>query len=436
MNDMDYRQALRYLDSLDFRGIKLGLANTESLLSALGDPQARYKIVHVAGTNGKGSTSAMISSILTCAGIKNGLYTSPHLETFRERIEVNGEMIGEDAAGKLVERVKKASEKNVALLPTYFEFVTAMAFERFAMEKVKVAVVEVGLGGRFDSTNIVEPSVSVITTIALDHMDRLGEDIKQIAGEKCGVIKRGKPVVSAVRDPEAAKVVLEKAGNKSSKAYMISKDFDCRRSMRTGQGEKFDFSSPEGDFEDIEVGLAGVQQIDNAASAIVAARLLRNDGIAPDDNAIRAGLATVRCRGRYETLTAWPNVILDGAHNPASASALCHTLIEREGPGRVDFIFGAMRDKDYGKMMRNLAPAAKSFTCYSPDAPRAEDPADLAAAQRDRSIPTSVIRRLDEVIRMIETAPAKTVFCVTGSFYTVGEIRVALRQTAMAGQRP
>jgi len=433
---MDYRQALRHLDSLDFRGIKLGLSNTKSLLSALGDPQANYKIVHVAGTNGKGSTSAMISNILTCAGIKNGLYTSPHLETFRERIEINGKMIGEQEAGKLVARVKKVAEKDISLLPTYFEFVTAMAFERFAMEKVKVAVIEVGLGGRFDSTNIVEPSVSVITTIALDHMDRLGGDIKQIAGEKCGVIKRRRPVVSGVRDSLAAKVILEKAENKSSKVYMISRDFDCRRGARTRLGEKFDFSSDEGDFEDMEVGLAGVQQVDNAASAIMAAQLLRNDGITPGDNAIRSGLATVKCPGRYETLTAWPNVILDGAHNPASAAALCHTLIERAGPGSVEIIFGAMRDKDYKKMMESLAPSAKSFTCYSPDAPRAEDPADLAKAQMDKSIPTRVIRRLDEVIRMIDSAPAKTMFCVTGSFYTVGEIRAGLRQTAMAGQRP
>jgi len=433
---MDYRQALRYLDSLDFRGIKLGLSNTQSLLDALGNPQAGYKIIHVAGTNGKGSTCAMISSILTCAGIKNGLYTSPHLETVRERIEINGKMIGEEEAGKLVARVKKVAEKDVSLLPTYFEFVTAMAFERFAMEKVKVAVIEVGLGGRFDSTNIVEPSVSIITTIALDHMDRLGGDIKQIAGEKCGVIKQSKPVVTTVRDPEAAKVVMERAGEKSSKVCMISRDFSNRRLSMTEPGEKFEFSSPEGDFEEIEVGLAGVQQIDNASAAIMAVQLLRSEGIALSDNAIRSGLKTVRCRGRYETLSVCPNVILDGAHNPASASALCHTLIEREGPGSVELIFGAMRDKDYGKMMENLAPSARSFTCYSPDAPRAEDPADLAKAQRDKSIPTRVIRDFDEVIRMIDSAPAKTVFCVTGSFYTVGEIRAALRQTAMAGQRP
>jgi dihydrofolate synthase/folylpolyglutamate synthase len=432
---MDYHQALRYLDSLDFRGIKLGLSNTQNLLDALGAPQRHYKIVHVAGTNGKGSTSAMISNILTRAGIKNGLYTSPHLETFRERIEINGEMICEDDAARLVERVKDVSDKNASLQPTYFEFVTAMAFEQFAMEKVTVAIVEVGLGGRFDSTNIVEPCVSVITTIALDHMDRLGDTIEKIAGEKCGVIKEGKPVVSGVRDPEAAKVILQKADEKSSKVYLISRDFDYRRSLRTGSGEKFDFSSPEGDFTGMEVGLAGVQQIDNASVAMMTAQLLRSEGIVPGDNAIRSGVAQVNCPGRYETLMSGPKVILDGAHNPASAMALCNTLIERAGPGRVEIIFGAMGDKDYKKMMENLAPAAKSFTCFSPDAPRAADPAELAAAQNDKSIPTSVVRELDELIQMISSAPAETLFCVTGSFYTVGEIRPALRQIAMADHR-
>lgn len=412
------------------------MSNTETLLDALGRPQTGYKVVHVAGTNGKGSTSAMISHILTCAGIKNGLYTSPHLETFRERIEIDGEMIGEEDAARLVKRVKEASGKNISLQPTYFEFVTAMAFERFAMEKVKVAVVEVGLGGRFDSTNIVDPCVSVITTIAMDHMDRLGDSIEQIAGEKCGVIKRGKPVVSGVRDPEAARVVLEKADEKSSRVYMIERDFDYRRSLKTESGERFDFFSPEGDFDGMEVGLAGVQQIDNASTAIMAAQLLRSEGIAPGDSAIRSGLATVSCPGRYETFITSPRVILDGAHNPASALALCNTLIERAGPGNVEIIFGAMRDKDYKKMMENLAPAAKSFTCYSPDAPRAADPADLASAQSDSSIPTRVVTRLDEIIQMIVSAPAKAHVCVTGSFYTVGEIRPALRRAAMARQGP
>lgn len=428
---MDYAEARAYLDSLDFRGMKLGLANTKKLLNRLGNPHNGFKVVHVAGTNGKGSTCALISSALTCAGVRNGLYVSPHIETFRERISINGAMIGHEEAADLIGAVRAAVEDSPALQVTYFEFLTVMAFLHFARRRVEAAVVEVGLGGRYDSTNVVDPAVSVITTIAMDHMSHLGASVDRIAGEKSGIIKPGRPVVVTARDEAAAGKIVAEAAKVGAPARVIGRDFSNRRGGMTQRGELFDHVSDEGAEEGLEVALAGSRQIDNASAALETARILRKAGVAVDEAAAREGLRSVRTAGRFERMMEKPALIMDGAHNPNAAQALCQTLIERFGPGRVDFVFGAMADKDYAAMMGNLAPAAKSFTCYSPDVPRAADPEDLAAAQQDRSIPTTAAKRAEDVLGMVETAAPDGIMCVTGSFYTVGELRRELRNAGM-----
>ncbi len=406
----------------------MGLNNIETLLGRLGDPHEGFSVIHVAGTNGKGSTCAMISSVLTDSGVSNGLYVSPHIESVRERIQLNGQIVDKTTTAALVSTVKQAAERAPCIRPTYFEFLTAMSFLCFARSGVRVAVVEVGLGGRFDSTNIVDPEVSVITTIAMDHMEHLGHDKKHIAIEKSGIIKQGRPLVLAARDIKAAEAIMSIAKEKSAPVHMVGRDFQYTSPTMTGTGERFDYRSDTLDLNSVEVGLVGRRQIDNASVAIRVAELMNMANIPVGEQHIRNGLATLQLAGRFERVMNGPVVILDGAHNPDAAAELCNTLLERFGPGRVDFIFGAMGDKDYAAMLRNLRPSARSFTCFSPDVPRSADPDKLAAAQTDSSIPTSAVRSVEKVIHIIKTAPADTVFCVTGSFYTLGEIRPAIRK--------
>jgi dihydrofolate synthase/folylpolyglutamate synthase len=424
---MNFEKARAHLDSLSFKGMRLGLANTSALLKELGDPHKKFVSVHVGGTNGKGSTSAMIAAILTNSGIKCGLYVSPHLETFRERVCVNGAMVGEQKAASLVERVKEAVEKT-GVPVTYFEFVTAMAFLHFAREGVLAAAVEVGMGGRFDSTNVVTPAVSVITSIALDHREHLGGTLRQIAFEKCGIIKKGRPVVAAVRAPSAIDAILATAGERLAPVSMIGEDFKLRRLKPAENGERFNFQSGSTRYDGLYVSLVGRQQVVNAGMAVKSALILRDGGFAGiNEISIRTALASVFLPGRFEIARKNPPLIYDGAHNPRACSALCRSLTERFGPRRVDFIFGAMGDKDYAGMIRNLLPAARSFTFFSPSVPRAVDPDAFAQTLRGSRIPRKAVRGLEDIIRIINSAPDDGVTCVTGSFYTVGDIRAAMR---------
>lgn len=423
---MNFGKARAHLDSLSFKGMKLGLANTSALLKELGDPHKKFVSVHVGGTNGKGSTSAMIAAILASSGIKCGLYVSPHLETFRERISVNGMMIGKLEAASLVARVKEAVEKT-GVPVTYFEFVTAMAFLHFAQEGTQAAAVEVGMGGRFDSTNVVTPAVSVITSIALDHREHLGATLRKIAREKCGIIKNGRPVVTAVRVPSAIEAIVKTAGERAAPLSVLGEGFKCRRLKPSEDGERFNFKSGSTRYDGLFVRLVGRQQVANAAMAVKAALILRDGGFAGiNEGSIRTALAGVFLPGRFEMARKNPPLIYDGAHNPKACSALCKALVERFGPRHVDFVFGAMGDKDYAGMIRNLSPAARSFTFFSPSVPRATDPEVFAETLRGSRIQRNVVRGLEDIVRFINSAKDGTVTCVTGSFYTVGDIRAAM----------
>ncbi|MBF0634707.1 MAG: bifunctional folylpolyglutamate synthase/dihydrofolate synthase, partial [Nitrospinae bacterium] len=411
---MNFEKARAHLDSLSFKGIKLGLANTSALLKELGDPHKKFVSVHVGGTNGKGSTSAMIAAILANSGVKCGLYTSPHLETFRERINVNGAIIGKAKAAKLVERVKEAVKKT-GVPVTYFEFVTAMAFLHFAEEGAQAVAVEVGMGGRFDSTNVVTPAVSVITSIAMDHREHLGSTLRKIAFEKCGIIKKGRPVVTAVNAPSAIEEIVKTAGERSAPLSVSGEDFKCRRLKSVEDGERFDFESGSARYDGLRVSLVGRQQVSNAGMAIKTALILRDNGFEGiTENSIRSALAGVFLPGRFEMARKNPPLIYDGAHNPKACSALCRALIERFGHSRVDFIFGAMGDKDYAKMILNLLPSARSFTFFSPSVPRAVTPDVFAETLTGVKIPRKVARRLEEITRIINSAPRNSVTCVTG----------------------
>ncbi|MBI5815124.1 MAG: bifunctional folylpolyglutamate synthase/dihydrofolate synthase [Nitrospinae bacterium] len=425
---MTFAEAERYLNSLSFKGIRLGLANTNRLLKLLGDPHKSFDSVHVTGTNGKGSTSTLISNILTRAGVSNGLYVSPHLETFRERISVNGSIVTTGQAAALVEKVRGAVERDGKLEVTYFEFMTAMAFLHFAQCGVKIAVVEVGLGGRFDSTNVLSPAVSVITSVSMDHREYLGNTLAAIAREKCGIVKKRTPLVTAASGARVIAEIMKDAKAKRSPVYLCGREFSGRRTGMTEDGECFDFQSSMGEVGGMEVSLVGRPQVLNGSMAIQTALLLLQKGVNIGEKAIRAGLSTVSLPGRFEIARRDPLVILDGAHNPKATSALCRTLLERFPERGIDFVFGAMKDKDYRRMLRNLSPAAKSFTFYSPPVPRAADPVVFKKAMGASRIPFRVARSLDDVIKTIVCARKNSVTCVTGSFYTIGEIRPLLRK--------
>lgn len=428
---MKYNEAFSYLESLDFRGIKLGLDQTCKLLNRLGDPHKAYPVVHVTGTNGKGSTSALIANIMTKAGISNGLYVSPHLETFRERIQINGQLIEKGRVASIIEQVRAAAESIDAPV-TYFEFMTAMAFLYFMEAKVKVAIIEVGLGGRFDSTNVVDPALSIITSIGLDHQNHLGSTLKSVAREKSGIVKPNRPLILGVRKKEVADYIVMEAAVKNAPVHHLGKDFNYQRLGSTDIGEVFTFSGADDNFDNLDVALVGVKQIENASMAVQATLLLRDMGVVAGGKAIREGLSTVFCPGRFENVGGERKVILDGAHNPNAAKALCHSLIERFGAGATDIVFGAMRDKDYRSMIAALIPAAKSFTYFSPDVPRAESVQNLAAAHADFSIPYKTITQASKVIELIDSSPPDAIFCITGSFYTAGELRPLLRKRIVA----
>ena len=325
-----------YLESLEKFGINLGLDRIQLLLEKLGNPHLKFKSIHVAGTNGKGSTCAMIASILQEAGYKVGLYTSPHLFDYRERIKINGKNIPKREFARIMERIRKRiRSRNREETPTVFEVLTAAAFTYFAEQKVDYAVVEVGMGGRLDATNVVTPIVSIITNIDLEHTAILGRTLAKVAAEKAAIIKHGVPVITAETKPEALRVIKHNA--------------DKNRSLLIQVG-----SVQEG----LKTNLIGEHQKLNAACAVVAVRLAN---IAANKQAILRGLKKVSWPGRFQVLSRKPLTIVDGAHNPAGIKVLVKTLKQQFPGKKLTFLFGTQEDKDSASMLSLLRPLAKKI---------------------------------------------------------------------------
>lgn len=443
---MTYPDALTYLYSFTnyevtpataYAPDKFNLARVEQLLAALGDPHKKFQSLHIAGTKGKGSTAAIGESILRAAGHLTGLYTSPHLHTFRERIRVGGEMISESAVSAGIEKLKPLVAQIAGL--TTFEIMTALAFDYFAARGVEMAVLEVGLGGRLDATNVVLPRASVITSISYDHTAILGNTLAQIAREKAGIIKPGVPVVTAPQPEEALRVIEQVAREKSASLITISQDFrfqiaDCRFRVIP---ERQDLDSQAFTWErrsdsncelfTFDLRLLGRHQLANAATVLAAMAVLREQGVAIPDDAIHHGIATVEWPGRFEILGRDPYVIVDGAHNPNSAHQLVATLRDLFPRTRLHFIFGASNDKDIAGMFAELLPYAESLTLTRSHNPRAADPAQLAplaaAFRREFSITPDVASALREAR---QRAQREDGVCVTGSLFVVAEAREAL----------
>jgi dihydrofolate synthase/folylpolyglutamate synthase len=385
-----FDESLAWLYSTQQFGIKLGLDNIRRLLRTLGDPQEKLTFLHVAGTNGKGSVCAMLDAILRASGRRTGLYTSPHLVSFRERIRVNGEKIPPQSVADGLKAIRDLAA-GWDHSPTFFEIATALALRHFAHESCEIVVLETGMGGRLDATNIVFPQTSVITPVALDHTQWLGNTVEEVAAEKAGIIKPGVPVVSARQEPLVESVLIHHAEEAGAPVRFV-----------------------ESPLERATIALRGTHQRHNAALAVAA---LEAAGLSVGENAIARGLADVSWPGRFQIFQ--DRFVLDGSHNPHAARQLVKTWREVFGDDKIAVIFGALADKDYRGILDALEPIVREFLFVPVHSQRSASPADIAA---HCGVPH---RQFDSVKSALEASGGRTL--VTGSLFLVGEAMAVLK---------
>lgn len=429
---MNLQQAVSWIHSLYRFGSNPGLERIEAVLERLGNPHRDLRCVHIAGTNGKGSTAAMLASILEAEGFSVGLYTSPYLEAFTNRMAINGRDIGETELVKLVAEVRPVVEqvKQTELgPPTEFEVVTALAFTYYQRAKPDWVVVEVGLGGRLDATNVITPAVGVITNIGLEHTQVLGDTIEKIAFEKAGIIKGGVPVVTAAEKPEAVAVIAEIAAAKGSPLWSVDKDVTYTSGPATLDGQVLDYRSPYHTLNGLKTMLPGRHQARNAATAVAARELMA--GLPFNAAAVREGLEKTRWPGRLEIFSRRPLVLVDGAHNTDGILALRLALEEMLSGRKLRLILGILRDKAIDDILALIAPLATAeLIITSPQIARAADPREVAAlAARHAAVPVTVISDVPGAVKKtLGRLSPDEALCVSGSLYTITEAREALKQ--------
>ena len=416
---MTYEEALSYIHSICWKGSKLGLDRTRELLGKLDDPQKELKFIHIAGTNGKGSTAAMLSSILEEAGYRVGLYTSPFINRFNERMQVNHQPIPDEELAALTEYVRPHADA-MADSPTEFELITALAMVWFARQKCDIVVLEVGMGGELDSTNIIDvPEAAVIAAMGLDHVKELGPTMADIARAKAGIIKEGGRVVSYGGNPEADEVIA--AVCRARNASLCQPDFSA---IVPGdfslEGQTFSYKGWRG----LRIPLVGAYQMNNAAVVLETVEVLRQRGWSVSDEAVRQGLADTRWPARFEVLRRDPVFIVDGGHNPHGIRATAESL-SRLFPGRkITFVTGVMADKDVEHILGLIVPLAEQFFTVRPDNPRAMDAGELAARIEAMGAKATACASVqDGVDRAIQAEGPHGVACALGSLYMSGEVR-------------
>jgi dihydrofolate synthase/folylpolyglutamate synthase len=392
------------------------------LLEPIGSPQEAFPAIHIAGTKGKGSTAALCSSALTAAGYRTGLYTSPHLQEFTERIRIDGEPISPEALVAQLETLKP----HIAAVPgiSTFEITTALAFSYFAQEEITAAVLEVGLGGRLDATNVVTPVVSVITSISMDHVPILGSTLAEIAGEKAGIIKPGVPVVSAPQRPEALAVIRRAADAAGSALTVVGTDVDFDPGPHSLDGQELSVMDPAGHPVRLKIPLLGRHQVENAATAWAALQIAGSAGLPIRREAIAAGFESVDWPGRFEVLRRNPFFVLDAAHNADSAARLLETLETYLPDRRMTLVFGASADKDAADFLRILKPRTSWLIATRSDHPRAMPPAEIADISERLGMPAAVTDDLESALEFgLAGLAEEEILLVTGSVFVVGAAR-------------
>lgn len=444
---MDF-DPIAYINTPRWQASRLGLERIRELLERLGRPQDRLKFVHVAGTNGKGSICAYLASILSAAGYRTGMFTSPYIERFEERIRVDGVMISPDELRDVTLAVREHAEamaEETGDHPTEFELMTAVALEHFARCGCDIVVLEVGLGGRLDSTNVIDaPEACVIARIGLDHTALLGNTLAAIAGEKAGIVKEGSAVVSWPQEPEAMAVIEHAAAEHGCELRVP--DF---AQLEEGAIRWEDGASPFRSFSykewaDLRTGILGSYQPQNATAALEVVDVLRGRGWRIPDEAVRAGVAQTRWPGRFEIVEGGSSpdgfaIVVDGGHNPQGARALADSLAEVFPGRRSVFVIGVLEDKDYPRMLEDVLPLGSAFVCVTPDNPRALPAHKLARAIRwtgqdllgcSACVNPVVARDFEDAIRRVrELAGPDGLICAFGSLYSVAALKEAVRAT-------
>ncbi|MBI5664799.1 MAG: bifunctional folylpolyglutamate synthase/dihydrofolate synthase [Nitrospirae bacterium] len=432
-NSHRYDSALNYLYGLQKHGIKLGLTNINALMNMLGRPERSFRSIHIAGTNGKGSTATAVSSVLIKSGFKVGLFMSPHLVSFTERIKINDRRISEPDVIEIADRLRQEVSAT-DLNPTFFEIVTAMAFHYFSRNNVDWAVVETGMGGRLDATNVLRPEVSVITNIGLDHCEFLGNNISDITFEKAGTIKSGVPLVTASRSEDVIKQLSGIARERNSEIHVYGRDFSGSITDMDDRHISIDYNG-YGNYGNLTVPLSGEYQLYNMCTAMRVCEILMKKGLPISETSMRSGLQSISLEGRLEWVSQKPPVLIDCAHNPDAAKSLAVSLKRLFGDKKIILVAGIMADKDISGILHQLAPLAEAVILTKARCERAALPeklneimSDISGAGTDPQ-PASVISSdtVSEAMDIAKTLCGEDhIILVTGSFYTTGEVKELL----------
>jgi len=421
-----YQETLEFLYTRHAKDMKLGLEHIRELLKRLDHPEQKFKSIHIAGTNGKGSTAAILESILREAGYRTGLFTSPHLIDLRERIKVSGECIPKEEVIYYIDRIMPHVEETQA---SFFEIITAMGFLYFSHQQVDIAVIETGLGGRLDATNTITPEVSVITEIGLDHIKILGKKMEAIAAEKAGILKDSVPAVIGSRNVSVKRFYQNLAAERSYSLHFVDNDTSVDRIRCSEQCTRFNLKTRHNKYRNLKSNLLGEHQVENSATAISVIEVLNEKGWKIEETAIRCGLQKTVWRARLELVQIAPKVLLDSAHNPMGTQRLVHALNRIFRYDKLILVFGVLEDKDYKAMCRELIPLADHIVLTKPNNDRALNPNQLARLAVFREKPVDMIENPKEAwVRAKELARPHDMICVAGSIYFIGDILQLLGQ--------
>ncbi|UCE53384.1 MAG: bifunctional folylpolyglutamate synthase/dihydrofolate synthase [Desulfobacterales bacterium] len=404
-------------------GIKLGLSTIKNILNGLGNPQDNFQCIHVAGTNGKGSVASALASILNVAGYHVGLYTSPHLIRFNERIRINEQQITNDDVVAAYQAVRRAHYGQRE--PTFFEFATAMALYEFGRQNVDWAVIETGMGGRLDATNMIKPALSVITNVSLEHRDYLGNTLSQIAREKAGIIKKQTPVITGVKQKSAISVVKEATQKKAAPLYRYRKEFTVKRYKSGG----FSYYGIAHNWHNLQTRLVGDHQIDNSALVLAAIELLNQKKAGISMQNIKKGLTDMHWPGRLEIVSTDPFIMLDGAHNLIAARYLARYLSQNLADRRITLVIGILNDKPYASILKSLLPLCRRVILTRARIDRALDPQKLYTVAKETIADITIIPDVTQAVaHAVEEYRPKEAICIAGSLYVVGEAMEAFEK--------